>query len=388
MLIALVAVGFFLPSLVLAGVPMAAWVPYTLLALVAATLIAGSFITLRRGSRFIYPSVVASSAVLGLLGSAYRPYYHEIGLLYALVVAALAVVHGFGPAILMAAIGGVVVPVVIQGGFAAGSNATDPVYSVIYLAGAALIPWVAGRLAKGRLVEVRRHLAAVTEAEHEAVQMLARAAEAKDDVTGGHVNRVGGIAAALARSTGLDPERVDEIRYAAMLHDVGKLHVPDRILMKPGSLDPEEWEIVRRHTIWGEQILGSAAAFEVAGQVARWHHENWDGSGYPDRLSREEVPLAARIVHLADVFDALRSDRPYKPAWPTGRVLEEIARNAGRMFDPDLVRELIRLIELEAEPDPPRVLMPDVQLPVRRGTARPVGDRLPVGGGRTAVIEG
>jgi hypothetical protein len=344
LLVALVAVGFFLPSLQIAGVPVADWLPFTALALLAAGLIAGSFIALRRGSLLVYPSVVASGIILGALGIAYRPYYHEIGLLFSLVVAALAIVHGFGPALLLALLGGVVVPLAIQGSGLAAINGTDPVYSVIYLSGVALIPWVAGRLANGRLVEVRRHLAAVTTAEREAVQMLARAAEAKDDVTGGHVLRVGDVSAELARSVGLDTTRADEIRFAGMLHDVGKLHVPDRILMKPGGLGPEEWEVVRRHTIWGERILGGSAAFELARNVARWHHENWDGSGYPDGLVGELTPVAARIVHLADVFDALRTERPYKPAWPLDRVVDEIQGNSGRMFDPQLVRELIRLL--------------------------------------------
>jgi HD domain len=345
LLIALVAVGFFVPSLVLAAVPASTWFAFTLLALVAATFIAGSFIGLRRGSVLILPSVVASSVMLAVLGSAYRGYYHEIGLLYSLVVAALAVVHGFAPAMLMAILGSVVVPYAIQGGSATPSNGTDPVYSVIYLAGVALIPWVAGRLAKGRLVEVRRHLATVTETEREAVKMLARAAEAKDDVTGGHVLRVGDISAALALSAGESPSVAEEIKFAAMLHDVGKLHVPDRILMKPGPLDPEEWEIIRRHTIWGERILGGSAGFELSRRVARWHHENWDGSGYPDGLVAEATPLAARIVHLADAFDALGAERPYKLAWPLERVLEELHRQVGRMFDPDLARELVLLVE-------------------------------------------
>jgi HD-GYP domain-containing protein (c-di-GMP phosphodiesterase class II) len=277
----------------------------------------------------------------------------------------------------MAALGAVIVPFVIQDGGA--NNGTDPVYSTIYLAGAALIPWVAGRLAKGRLVEVRRHLEAVQHAEHEAVQMLARAAEAKDDVTGGHVLRVGEIAALLAAACGLEAADTHEIRYAAMLHDVGKLHVPDRILMKPGPLDAEEWEVVRRHTVWGERILGGSSAFEVARHVARWHHENWDGSGYPDGLAAGATPLAARIVHLSDVFDALRTERPYKPAWPLNRVLEELRAEAGRMFDPDLVAELVRLAGAQLIPPAPptidgptlvagsavRRLAPDVAAAVR-----------------------
>jgi putative two-component system response regulator len=130
-----------------------------------------------------------------------------------------------------------------------------------------------------------------------------------------------------------------------MLHDVGKLHVPDRILRKPGRLTRAEWRIVQQHTIWGERILGSTDGFEMARTIARSHHENIDGSGYPDGLAGDAIPLVAKIVRIVDVFDALRSDRPYKPAWELDRCLEEIERDAGKVFDPDLAAEFLRLFE-------------------------------------------
>jgi len=224
------------------------------------------------------------------------------------------------------------------------TNATDPVYAAIYLCGIAIIPWVAGRLARGRLVELRRHLLAVIETEREAVSIIARAAEAKDDVTGNHVIRVGSLAAELALASGQSSELAQDLRFAAMLHDVGKLHIPDEILMKRGPLLPAEFDLVRQHTLWGQRILGQSAGFELARTVARSHHENWDGSGYPDHLVGRDTPIAARIVHLVDVFDALRAARPYKEAWPLERAVAEIEARSGEMFDPDLVTEFLRLV--------------------------------------------
>jgi len=226
-----------------------------------------------------------------------------------------------------------------------GVNPTDPVYAFIYLLGASLVPWTAGRLARRRARALNRQLEATRSAEREAVLILARAAEAKDEHTGEHVARVGDLSAELARSVGMPEDTVDDFGFAAMLHDVGKLHVPDRILLKPGALDEAEWTVMRRHTIWGEQILGGSSAFERARVICRSHHENWDGTGYPDGLRGESIPLPARIVRLVDVFDALLSDRPYKPAWDLERCLEEIGRNAGRQFDPELVPIFLAMID-------------------------------------------
>jgi len=342
--IAVAAIGFFLPSLVIADVPPEHWLPFIAIATLAGLVLAGSFVLVPRGSGLVYPWVAANALTIAALGVQLGPYYHEIGLLYSLVVAAHAVVHGFAPAFVMVLIGAFLVPSMIQGGPLTATNGTDPIYAAIYLAGIAIIPWVAGRLARGRLVEVRRHLQAVIETEREAVQIIARAAEAKDDVTGDHVVRVGELAADLAVASGGSAGFAEDLRFAAMLHDVGKLHVPDGILMKRGPLEPSELELVRTHTLWGQRILGHTAGFELARTVARSHHENWDGSGYPDHLVGTATPLAARIVHLVDVYDALRAVRPYKEAWPLERAVAEIAARSGEMFDPDLVREFLGLV--------------------------------------------
>jgi putative nucleotidyltransferase with HDIG domain len=181
----------------------------------------------------------------------------------------------------------------------------------------------------------------IAQRQRDGMVALARGAEAKDTDTGDHVVRVQLIAEELARATGVDAELAADIGWSAMLHDVGKLHVPDRILLKPGPLSSDEWTIMRRHPVWGAEILAQGEGFEVARRIARWHHENVDGSGYPDGLRGERIPLEARIVRIADAFDAMTHPRPYQAARPIEWALEELARCAGTQFDPELARLFI-----------------------------------------------
>lgn len=343
--VAWVAVGFFVPSLLVANVPMAQWGTFTVGAALAGVVIGGSFVVVHQGSRWSYVAVVLNLAMLAGLATLYGDYYNQLGLAIAMVICAHAVLHGLGPALVGVVLGGVLVPYVIQRG--QPINLTDPVYAVIYLFGAALMTWSGRNLARRRADALRSQLALTQATEREAVLILARAAEAKDEVTGDHVARVGDLSAELGMRAGLSAAQAEDLRFAGMLHDVGKLHLPDRILGKSGRLTRAEWRLVQQHTIWGERILGSTEGFEMARRIARSHHENFDGSGYPDGLTGYDIPLAARIVRIVDVFDALRSRRPYKPAWDLDRCVAELELGAGKLFDPDLTREFLAIVSGE-----------------------------------------
>jgi putative nucleotidyltransferase with HDIG domain len=184
---------------------------------------------------------------------------------------------------------------------------------------------------------VRQRTRELHEAHMEAVYMLAIASEAKDMDTGKHVRRIEHYSRLLASKLGLPSNEVDAVGYSAILHDVGKIHVPDRILSKPGPLDDDERAQMQQHTLAGERILARSDFFERARKIARSHHENWDGSGYPDRLAGAAIPLEARIVHIADVFDALTTRRVYKEPWDPLIAAEAIRGERGRMFEPQIV---------------------------------------------------
>ena len=165
---------------------------------------------------------------------------------------------------------------------------------------------------------------------------LARAIEYRDGDTGEHVSRVAQISQLIANGVGLGPERCRTIYLAAPLHDIGKIAIADAILGKPGKLTPEEIAMMREHVTIGARILenGSSDLIRTAELIAQSHHERWDGAGYPDRLSGTDIPLEARIVAIADVFDALCSERPYKSAWPIEKAYAEIIACSGTHFDP------------------------------------------------------
>ena len=198
---------------------------------------------------------------------------------------------------------------------------------------------------------VRTHLSLVRMQELEEtrlqiVQRLGRAAEYKDNETGMHVIRMSHYAHRLALAAGCDAAWAHDLLSAAPMHDVGKIGVRDAILQKPGKLDDNEWTVMRQHPQFGAEIIGEhpSRMLRLARSVALSHHEKWDGSGYPQGLAGEAIPLEARIVALADVFDALTSERPYKKAWPAEQAMNFIAEQAGLHFDPALVQLFVPLL--------------------------------------------
>jgi putative two-component system response regulator len=169
------------------------------------------------------------------------------------------------------------------------------------------------------------------------ISHLLLAATLKDQNTGSHLLRVRRYVEAIAARLGLPAQLVEEFGYSSVMHDVGKIHTPDHILQSEHHLSSEEFEVIKQHCIDGEVMLGDARFFETARAVAREHHERWDGKGYPDGKKGSEISLAARIVSVADVFDALTSKRPYKDAWSLAEGIASITAGAGAQFDPEVV---------------------------------------------------
>ncbi len=184
--------------------------------------------------------------------------------------------------------------------------------------------------------------AQLQEAYQHAVTMLSFACEGKDESTGNHVQRVQYLTEALAIEMGIDAISAAHMGLMSILHDVGKLYIPDAILKKPGPLTPEEWAVMKQHPTHGVRILGDNPFYAMARDIAAGHHENWDGTGYPRGVAGEAIPLAARIAKAADKFDALTTRRPYKEPWSVARTLEHLQQDRGRELDPSVVDALLR----------------------------------------------
>jgi response regulator RpfG family c-di-GMP phosphodiesterase len=187
--------------------------------------------------------------------------------------------------------------------------------------------------------EVERATEAIVSREIETILRLTRAAEFRDDITGMHVIRVGHICATLARNMGMPEEECNKYLLAAPMHDIGKVATPDGILLKPGPLTSDEFEVMKQHTTAGYEILKDSASemLALAAEIALTHHERFDGAGYPRGLRGSEIPLSGRLCSIADVFDALTSIRPYKEAWTIEAAVENIDAATGKQFDPELV---------------------------------------------------
>jgi putative nucleotidyltransferase with HDIG domain len=178
--------------------------------------------------------------------------------------------------------------------------------------------------------------------------------EADDGYTGEHCKSVVGLALDLADQLGLGPERQRNLEFAALLHDVGKIAIPKEIINKPGKLDPDEWTIIKTHTVEGQKMLERVGGFmRQVGIIVRSHHERWDGGGYPDGLAGESIPLEARIITCCDSWNAMRTDRPYRKALSHDVALAELLSGAGGQFDPGVVGAFVAMVAPAAEPDAP-----------------------------------
>jgi putative two-component system response regulator len=180
----------------------------------------------------------------------------------------------------------------------------------------------------------------------EIIRRLGRAAEYKDNETGLHVIRMSHYSRLIALTSGMSEIEADLLLNASPMHDIGKIGIPDRILLKPGKLNDEEWKIMRQHPAFGAEIIGkhNSELLKEARVVARTHHEKWNGKGYPAGIKEEEIPASGRIVAIADVFDALTSKRPYKQPWPVEKAVDLIKEESGQHFDPKLVPAFLEAI--------------------------------------------
>ena len=202
---------------------------------------------------------------------------------------------------------------------------------------------------------VRARTAELVETQLEAINRLAQAAELRDENTGAHIERVGRICERVALQLGMSAEEAERLRIASTLHDVGKIGVPDSVLRKRGELNEDEWEQMKEHTLTGAKLLAGSRSplLQMAEEIARTHHERWDGSGYPHGLRGEEIPLVGRICAICDVFDALSSERDYKAPWPRERVLAEIEGKRAVHFDPVVVDAFVKVVDELASEDLP-----------------------------------
>jgi len=194
---------------------------------------------------------------------------------------------------------------------------------------------------------VKQAIGEIEQREQDTMMRLARVGELRDNYTGRHVKRIGQYAALLARELGQEDAFCRLIEHAAPLHDIGKVGIPDAILLKAGSLTKDEWTLMKTHPQLGHDLLAESPSpvMQLGATIALHHHERYDGTGYPHGLSGDQVPLAARIVTVVDIFDALLSRRPYKPAWPLPEVLSHLERLSGQALDPECLRAFFSVLD-------------------------------------------
>ena len=202
------------------------------------------------------------------------------------------------------------------------------------------------RLSASLEEKVRERTEQLQEAYVDTIYKLAIACDYKDSNTANHIARVRYYVKELALRAGCSDSVAEELGYSSMMHDVGKLGVPDSILLKPGSLSEHEWKIMRTHPRRGAELLGDNPFFRRASEISLYHHEKYDGTGYPEGLRAREIPFSARVVAVVDVFDALTSERSYKPAWSISEAIAELERLKSNHLDPELVDLMIEIVTL------------------------------------------
>jgi HD-GYP domain-containing protein (c-di-GMP phosphodiesterase class II) len=197
--------------------------------------------------------------------------------------------------------------------------------------------------------EIRQANVAIRELNEELFLTLARIIDARDPYVGGHANKVADYAAAIAAELGMETERIEPLRQAGFLHDIGKIGVSEQVLHKPAKLTREEYEYVKTHAPLGGELLMMCRGLRHLAPFVRHHHERWDGTGYPDRLAGEKIPLEARILAVCDAAEAMASDRPYRKGMSPDEVIDEVRRCAGTQFDPRVARAFVSVAERERD---------------------------------------
>ena len=225
------------------------------------------------------------------------------------------------------------------------NDASNLVPIIIFLVIGALVVWVIQDNMDGNLLQLKESDRELRESYALTIQGLSRALDVRDVDTGGHSHRVVDLTVKLAQAMGISEKDIEYMRYGAYLHDIGKIGIPDAILFKKELLTDEEWKIMRTHTLLADDVLASIPYLIPALDIPKYHHEHWDGNGYPHQLSGTQIPLAARIFAVVDVWDALTNARPYRDAWPHDRARNYIAHLSGKQFDPLVVSSFLKVLD-------------------------------------------
>jgi len=236
----------------------------------------------------------------------------------------------------------------IKGAYSPARVVTDAGFclsaGVLLMAASALV-WVIIHNTERNIAHIKRAEEELLKTYHLTLEGLAKALEYRDSETEGHSRRVVALSVHLAREMNCSEDEIEHIRRGALIHDIGKMAIPDHILSKPGPLDNEEKKIMEKHTVYAKEMLEPISFLSPAAIISFCHHERWDGCGYPQGLKGDEIPLPARLFAVVDQWDALRSERPYRRAWPKEKVISYLRDNSGKCFDPQVVEAFLRIVE-------------------------------------------